>query len=469
MPLAQSFSLLVLGQGKTGLDVVSWALPHMGERVESVTVYGGATSAENDTTRALSEQGVRFVYGTEDVEGRYDVCVASPGISEFSAFFASAREHAVSIMGEPEFAFRLSPEHWIGITGTNGKTTTTSLTDHLLKASGMASVSVGNIGDPSISKVDGRPSDEWFCAELSSYQLATTSELHPRVGILLNITPDHLAWHRTHENYALAKLKLFQNMSGDDLAVIDGEDAGIAEFFDRIDADDKRICRVAFDDPQGEDAAFVRDDRLVVRLKGIEHVLASVGELNISGHHNVINALCASTAALAVGADVDAVCQGLRTFMPLEHRVEPCGEIEGVRYYNDSKATNTDAVEKALTAFPHDDVILLLGGHDKGTPLEEFAQNVMGHARAVVCFGEARQRFMEAMDAADVDGDVDIACADHLRDALDVARSLASRGDVVLFSPACSSFDEFSGYEERGRAFKSYLEEIRSSLKSREE
>ena len=466
MPFAQSFSLLVLGQGKTGLDVVTWALPHMGERVKSVTVYGGATSAENDATRALSEQGVRFVYGAEDVEGSYDVCVASPGISEFSAFFTSARAHATHIMGEPEFAYRLSPEHWIGITGTNGKTTTTSLTDHLLKASGIPSVPVGNIGDPSISKVDDRPAGEWFCAELSSYQLATTSELHPRVGILLNITPDHLAWHRTHENYALAKIKLFQNMSGDDLVVVDGEDAGIAEFYDRIDVDGKRICLVAFDEPQGEDAAFVRECKLVVRLKGTEHVLVGVDELNISGHHNVINALCASTAALAVGADAEKIRDGLRSFMPLEHRVEPCGEIGGVRYYNDSKATNTDAVEKALTAFPNDNVILLLGGHDKGTPLEEFARNVMAHARAVVCFGEARERFMEAMDAADVDGDVDIACADHLRDALDVARSLASRGDVVLFSPACSSFDEFSGYEERGRVFKSYLEEIRSSLKT---
>lgn len=469
MPLAQSFSLLVLGQGKTGLDVVAWALPHLGERVESVTVYGGATSTENETTRALSEQGVRFVYGTEDVEGDYDVCVSSPGISEFSAFFASARSHASQIMGEPEFAYRLSPEHWIGITGTNGKTTTTSLTDHLLKASDVASVPVGNIGDPSISKVDDRPEGEWFCAELSSYQLATTSELHPHVGILLNITPDHLAWHRTHENYALAKIKLFQNMGGDDLVVIDGEDAGIAEFIEHIDVPGKRICRVAFDEPQGEDAAFVRDGRLVVRLRGTEHVLVGVDELNISGHHNVINALCASAAALEVGAADDKVCAGLRTFMPLEHRVEPCGEIEGVRYYNDSKATNTDAVEKALTAFPNDDVILMLGGHDKGTPLEEFAQNVMAHARAVVCFGEARDRFMDTMDAADVDGDVDIACADHLRDALDVARSLASRGDVVLFSPACSSFDEFSGYEERGRVFKSYLDEIRSSLRTHEE
>ncbi len=459
MSLSDTFTLLVLGQGKSGLDVARWAVKHP-ERVSALTVYGGGTSQSNDATRTLEAAGARFVYGTESVEGTYDVCVTCPGISEFSAFFASGRDHASQIMGEPEFAYRLSPERWIGITGTNGKTTTTSLTDHLLKCAGEASVAVGNIGEPPINEVDGRAAGEWFVAELSSYQIATTSELHPRVAVLLNITPDHLGWHKSHKNYALAKIKLFQNMSDDDLVVIDTEDAGIAEFADEIYVPGRRICRVAFDEQEGSDAAFVRDGVLTVRLAGVEHQLLRVDELKISGHHNVINALCASVAALATDADVSGVCRGLKSFAPLEHRVEPCGQINGVRYFNDSKATNTDAVEKALTAFPDDDVILLLGGHDKGTPLEDFARVVMANVRSVVCFGDARERFTAAMDAADVDGDVDIAQADDLRDAVDVARSLASSGDVILLSPACSSFDEFSGYEERGRVFKAYVAEI---------
>ena len=161
---------------------------------------------------------------------------------------------------------------------------------------------------------------------------------------------------------------------------------------------------------------------------------------------------------MAVGADVDGVCRGLASFQPLEHRVEPCGEIDGVRYVNDSKATNTDAVEKALTAFPDDDVILLLGGHDKGTPLTDFARVVMDNVRSVVCFGDARERFTAA-----------IAQADDLRDAVDVARSLSSRGDVILLSPACSSFDEFSGYEERGRVFKDYVAQLAAAAKSQME
>ncbi len=461
MPLPQSFSLCVLGQGMTGLDVARWGVAHLGDRVSSVTVYGGGSSEPTDVTRALEAQGATFVYGTEKVEGSFDICVSSPGISEFSVFFTSARDHAAQIMGEPEFAYRLSPECWIGITGTNGKTTTTSLVDYLLRASGEASVAVGNIGDPAITKVDDRAPREWFAAELSSYMLATTRELHPYVGILLNITPDHLSWHRSHKNYALAKIKLFQNMDAHDLIVVDAEDEGIEEFSELIYTDDRRICRVAFEDRGDADASFVREGMLVVRLGGAENELVRADELKISGHHNVINALCAATAALFAGAAPAHVREGLRSFEALEHRIEPCGTIDGVRFYNDSKATNTDAVEKALTAFPDDDVVLLLGGHDKGTPLESFAHTVMDSARAVVCFGDARDRFMEALDKADIEGDVDIACADHLRDAVDVARSLAKQGDVVLLSPACSSFDEFSGYEERGRAFKEYLNQLR--------
>ena len=463
MPLPQTFSLLVLGQGLTGIDVVSWALDAGSARVSSITVYGGASSEPTERTRALESAGVRFVYGTEEVEGDYDICVASPGISEFSDFFASAAAHAGEIMGEPELAFRLSRAPWCAITGTNGKTTTTTLVNHLLQGAGIESVAVGNIGTPAIEEAEKHGPDAWMVAELSSYQIATTHELHPRVAVLLNITPDHLAWHRTHENYALAKIKLFDNMTEDDLIIVDVEDEGVMTYADRIFTGGRRVLSLGMADAGTRDAAFVRESRLVVRLDGEEFDLVHADDLAIAGQHNVINALAASAAALYCGAPADCVRAGLDTFSPLEHRVEPCGELDGVRYYNDSKATNTDAVEKALTAFPDDDVILLLGGHDKGTPLEDFAAYVCDHVRAVVCYGEARARFRRAIEDADRNQDVDIAEADDLHDAVDVARSLASRGDVVLLSPACSSFDEFSGFEERGRYFKSYVEKLRQA------
>ena len=463
MPLPHSFSLLVLGLGSTGADVAAWGLSHP-ERVTSVTVLGGAGSAPSDVSRSLEDRGATVVWGTEEVHGSYDVCVSSPGISEFSSFFASAAAASGEIMGEPEFAWRLSSARWCAVPGTNGKTTTTSLIDHLLRGAGLGVRAVGNIGTPCIRAVDDAPEGSWLAAELSSYQLACTSELHPRVAVLLNITPDHLAWHRSHEAYAEAKLRVFANMGADDLAIVDVEDPGVAAHAADIFTSGRRVLSLGLSDPGTPDAAFLRDGVLTVRLAGKETALVPADDLAIRGPHNVVNALAASAAALACGADAPAVRTGLASFSPLEHRVEPCGEIDGVLYVNDSKATNTDAVEKALTAFPGRDVIVLLGGHDKGTPLEGFSERVCERVRAAVCFGEAGERFQCALEEADRTGDVDIALADDLRDAVDVARSLACRGDVVLLSPACSSFDEFSGFEERGRAFKAYIEQLRCAL-----
>ena len=457
MSLPQRFSLLVLGQGGTGLELASWAATHLDDRVASVTVYGGASSAPTSRTTALEAEGVRFVYGTEEVEGSYDLCVASPGISEFGSFYRSARAACAQIMGEPEFAWRLSPARWCAITGTNGKTTVTSLVDELLRASGVPSVAVGNIGTAPIHEVDRREEGEWFVAELSSYQLATTLEFHPRVAVLLNLTPDHLAWHLSHENYALAKIRMLRNMGESDIAVVNVEDEGLRAHFDLIDVPGRRILGLGLSDCGTADAAFLRDGSLVVRLDGVEHALVRVEELQIAGTHNVLNALAASAAALACGAGADGVRAGLRAFAPLPHRLEPVGVVDGVRFVNDSKATNTDAVVKALSAFAGERVVLLLGGADKGTPLAEFMADVAASASCAVCFGDARERFRAALMDAPGAADVDIAEADDLRDAVDVARSLAQRGDVVLLSPACASFDEFSNFEERGEAFRSYV------------
>ena len=395
--------------------------------------------------------------------------VKSPGIPETAPIVRKIRAAGIPVISEMEFAGRyLGRSKCICITGSNGKTTTTSLIYKIMRDAGLNAALGGNIGESFAYSVATGDYD-WYVLELSSFQLDGMYKFRAHIGVLMNITPDHLGWHKSHKNYALAKIKLFENMVDDDLVVIDVEDAGIHEFDEYIYTPGRRICKVAFDEPEGADAAFVRDGKMVVRLKGVETQLVATSELKISGHHNVINALCAATAALAVGADPEGICRGLASFQPLEHRVEPCGEIDGVRYVNDSKATNTDAVEKALTAFPDDDVILLLGGHDKGTPLADFARVVMDNVRSVVCFGDARERFTAAMDEADVDGDVDIAQADDLRDAVDVARSLSSRGDVILLSPACSSFDEFSGYEERGRVFKDYVAQLAAAAKSQTE
>ena len=467
--LGGGIDLLVLGLGATGLALAHWATRHLGGLVKSVTIYPGSKAESCAQTRALEDVGATCVFGTEEVEGCYDVCVTSPGISEFSDFFASGRAHANEIMGEPEFAYRLSPERWIAVTGTNGKTTTTSLINHLLNESGVACHAVGNIGVAPINAIDGREEGSWFAAELSSYQLATTSELHPRVSVLLNITPDHLAWHRTHEAYAAAKCRIFANQGEGDLAVICVEDAGSAAALPAARATGAEVCELAHEDSGAASAAFVRDGALICRLRGVEHRLCATSELAIAGAHNELNALAAAASALWAGAKPADVARTLTTFQPLEHRIEPVAVIDGVRYVNDSKATNTDAVEKALTAFTNEPIVLLLGGSDKGTDLTAFAERVCASTvRAAVCFGDARGRFLDAFAAPAARKDVELIEAQNLSDAVSQASSLARPGDVVLLSPACASFDEFSGFEERGRRFKELVEDCgRSTAVSR--
>ena len=457
---ASEFNLgdvVVLGLGKTGEAVADCLLDNgHGGRARSVTVYGGLKSVPGESTRALEAAGARVVCGTEDIEGHYDLAVVSPGISEFSDFFASAQAHADEVIGEPEFAWRESPERWVGITGTNGKTTTTTLTRDLLRAGGFSAEAVGNIGTMAVGEVERRAPGEWLVAELSSFQLATTRRLHPHVAVLLNVTPDHLAWHKTMENYAAAKEKIFANLDAGDLAVVSDGDAWCRDIIGRLEARGLRVCHLlAAGEVPAElpFAAWEREDgMLVVRQDGRDTELVNKSELAIAGEHNVENALAASAAALACGVCVDDVRAGLLAFRPLEHRIEPCGQAAGIRFVNDSKATNTDAVSKALTAFAPGSVVIMLGGHDKGTELADMAADVCASARVAVCFGEAGERIAEALEARG--GGIEVLRAAHMEQALDAAIEHARPGDVVLLSPACSSFDEFSGYEERGRVFK---------------
>ena len=443
----------VLGMGRTGEGVAYYLADLLGDRVSSVTLYGGGRSSEGEATRSLKERGVRVVVGTEQVEGHYDLTVASPGIPESSAFMAAAQECSTEVIGEPEFAWRESPERWLAITGTNGKTTTTTLTAELLKAAGEDALAVGNIGRLATGEVSQRPEGQWFVAELSSFQLAGTSRLHPLAAALLNVTPDHLSWHGSLERYAAAKEKVFDNFDASDLAVVSDEDEWCRAVIGRLEERGLRVAHLHVDgDPGTPCAAFRRDGRLVVRLDGHETDLVGADELKICGDHNVQNALAAAALVLHAGASPEGVRAGLRAFAPLEHRVEPCGELDGVQFVNDSKATNTDAVEKALGAFAPGTVVLLMGGTDKGTDLTTVADLASRTAHVVVCYGEGGERIAQAVEAAD--GKAQVLRASHMADAFERACEAARPGDTVLLSPACASFDEFSGFEERGRVFK---------------
>lgn len=452
-------NVLVLGFGRTGFGVAEYLVEELGGRVSGLTLYGGAASAPSARTRMLETRGVHVVCGTDEVSGSYDLAIVSPGIPPASAFFESARACAAELIGEPEFAWRESPHKWIGITGTNGKTTTTLLITELLRAGGLGAKAVGNVGVLATGQVVARERrDFWFVAELSSFQLATTQRLHVHVGCFLNVSPDHLEWHGSLESYAQAKERLFQSFDEHDLAVVSCDDVWCRQTIERLTARGLRVCVVSTHGvPDTDYAAFVRNDKLVVRVAGREHVLVHRKSLSIKGDHNVQNALVASATALELGVSVDAVCHGLLTFQPLSHRIEPCGTFGGVQFVNDSKATNVDSVKKALTAFEPGRVVLLLGGHDKGTELETLAASVVPTCRVAVCYGEAGPRIAEALRVADAAGELQVIEAPHLSEAFDASVARAHPKDVVLLSPACSSFDEFSSFEERGDVFKNLV------------
>ena len=451
--------VLVLGAGVSGAGVARYLAGEPRSRVASITLHAGMGAPDEALASELEAAGVSLVSGTEEVSGRFDLCVCSPGISPLTPFYRSAAAASAEVISEPEFAWRESPDRWIGITGTNGKTTTTTLTRDLLRAGGLAAQEVGNIGTLATDRLRDRQPGSWFVAELSSFQLSGCSRLHPRVAVLLNVTPDHLAWHGTAEAYAKAKERIFANLGAGDLAVLCDDDPTCVRIAGALEARGVRVCHLSCKGiPAASERAWVDDGVLVVTLAGEEHRLITTDELPIKGEHNWENALAAAACALEVGVGEQDVAGGLRAFRPLSHRIEEVATVGGVRYVDDSKATNVDATEKALTAFPDGHVILLLGGHDKGTALEGLAAKVASGCKAAVCYGEAGERFEAAMRAAsDGASGLVVRRAAHLADAVEEARGLAEAGDVVLLSPACSSFDEFGGFEERGDAFKAQV------------
>jgi len=439
--------IAVLGLGRSGDAVVRWALGRPGTGPADVAVF-----VEHDTPRlaeaasAWRAEGVRVGLGADALpdEG-WDLVVASPGISPSRPLLRSARLLAVPVISELELAYRLSTAPFVAVTGTNGKTTTTALITHLLRQSGRDAVSVGNIGVPAVAAAPAVAGDGIVVAECSSFQLALTLDFHPRVAILLNITPDHIDWHGSLESYASDKARIFANMGPGDHAVVDVDDAGAAVWADVVAGRGLRVVRVGLSNGD----ARVADGVLTVDVGEGDISLVGADELLIRGGHNISNSLAAAAAALVMGASPDAVREGLRTFEPIEHRLEPVGTVRGVEYVNDSKATNPDAVMKALTAFGSTPVLILLGGRNKGNDFRPLAEACGARCRLAVLYGECRPE----LEAAFASCGAPFALADSMADALSVASGSALPGEVVLLSPACASFDEFSDYEDRGRRF----------------
>jgi UDP-N-acetylmuramoylalanine--D-glutamate ligase len=361
----------------------------------------------------------------------------------------AARAKGATIWSEIELAYRFLKGRLIGITGSNGKTTTTSLVGHILKTAGMHTILSGNIGTPLIACLDAMMDTTCTVVELSSFQLELIDTFRPDIGVFLNLTPDHLDRHHTLEAYGAAKARIFENQVGDDAAILNADDAATTPYAPSLPRVYwfSRKQRVA----QG---TYVRGEEIVFRQDGAEEVLLELEDIPLAGAHNVENVLAAAAAARLSGVAAATIARGVKSFAGVEHRLEFVAEIGGVRYYNDSKATNVDATLKALDAFPGR-ILIILGGKDKGSDYTALQRPLREKAILALLIGAAAGKI-----ESQISGSVVLERAETIERAVETASHAAQRGDVVLFAPACASFDQFQNYEHRGRVFKDLVRQL---------
>jgi UDP-N-acetylmuramoylalanine--D-glutamate ligase len=434
--------ILVVGLARTGI-VVSLFSAGYGAAVTATDEK--PESALGDAPEKLRAAGVHLVLGSHDpaIFLDPDLIVLSPGVPANLPALQKAREKGIPVWSEIELAWRFLRGKLVAITGSNGKTTTTSLVAHILETAGIPMLVGGNIGTPLLALVERSTDSTVTVAEVSSFQLETIEAFRPEIGVLLNLTPDHLDRHASFEEYAAAKLRMFENQLERDAAILNADDPEVTRrmpsrphvyWFSR----QKRVAA----------GAFLQGDQIIFRHEGEEILVARRDEIPLVGEHNVENVLAACAASYLAGATPAAIAAGVKSFQGVEHRLEFLAEIAGVRYYNDSKATNVDAAVKAVEAFPGP-LLVILGGKDKGSPYTPLRDLLAARACRAILIGAAAGKI-----ASDLAGAVPLDQAGSLDRAVEIAASQARPGDTVLLAPACSSFDQFENYEQRGRTFK---------------
>jgi UDP-N-acetylmuramoylalanine--D-glutamate ligase len=376
--------------------------------------------------------------------GACDLVVTSPGVPLSHPCFAESRRAGIPVIAEVELAFRHLKGRILGITGSNGKTTTTALAAAFLQGGGLPGHAAGNIGIPLIGFADASADADLYATELSSFQLEGIDTFRPAVAALLNLTPDHLDRYSSLEDYTAAKRRIFMNQDREDFAVLNADDPSVAALAASLRS--SVFCFSRREMPA--EGVYLRGERIFGRRGGAEKELFALGDIQLVGAHNLENVLAASAVALLAGTPPESLRPVLRDFRGVEHRLEWVADIDGVRYFNDSKATNVDAAVKSIEAFERG-VWLIAGGRDKGADFKVLRPLVRERVRQVVLIGEAAAKLEAALDGAAA-----VAHASDLAEALALCRRGACPGETVLLAPACASFDMFESYEHRGRVFK---------------
>lgn len=454
MSETQQRHALILGYGRSGRAAAAFLRRQGGE----VRVVDRADTPE--LRGELEHAGFRARlggYGAQDLNGT-DLLVVSPGVAWDEPLVETARRRGIEVTSEIDLFFRNCPARIAGITGTNGKTTTTALTTEVLRAGGLKVMRGGNIGEPVLDRVDQLQPDDWVVLELSSFQLESITDPRMRVGVVLNVTPDHLDRHKTFEHYVEIKTRAVAFMDPDDSAVLNLDDPPTAGMASKTRGN---VIGFGLHAPVDR-GVTVRDGWIIIADtpspsgggSGWGRILP-VKDVPLPGEHNVSNVMAAIGAGHAAGVQPEALADAVAAFKAVEHRLELVGAFSGVRWYNDSKATNPDSTYKALAAFS-EPIILIAGGRNKGIDIEPLAQAIARRVSALVTMGETGEELARRTRDAGLDR---VEQAADLRDAIRRAAELARPGSVVLLSPAFTSYDMFRDYEDRGRRFKSAVRE----------
>ena len=444
--------VLVVGLGKSGVASALFLKAHGARVTVSDTKTGDELHSE---IPVLLDHGITVEtggHGERTFRGQ-DLIVVSPGIPLDAPALVQARALGGSVIGEIELAARFLPGPIVAITGSNGKTTTTTLTGEIMTAAGFPALVGGNIGTPAIALAERATPQSVIVLEVSSFQLETIHRFRPKVAVILNVTPDHLDRHRTFEAYVDAKARIFENQQSADFSVLNADDPTCVAMAARTKAQVFWFSR----QKEVQQGAWVLDGSILFRDGARQREIMLVSEIPLKGAHNLENVLAAVCAGALMGGAPEKIRQAVREFKAVEHRLEYVATIRGVDYYNDSKATNVDATAKALESFPAN-IHLILGGKDKGSDYTLLNDLLRQRVKRVYTIGAAAPKIESQIKG------VEVVHADTLENALRKANAVAESGDVVLLAPACASFDQFKNYEQRGHVFKEIVRTLSAEV-----
>ncbi|MDU5470964.1 MAG: UDP-N-acetylmuramoyl-L-alanine--D-glutamate ligase [Peptoniphilus harei] len=438
--MIENKNILIMGFGVTGKT----ALRFLKEFPCKIYVYDS-----NQDLHKLNVEEDFIIFKEEDLDD-IDLIVKSPGIYPFHELLEKAREKNIEIISDIELSYRnLKTENVIAVTGTNGKTTTTTILGDILKRVAKTYV-VGNIGRGILEITKEASDNDYVVIEASSFQLEDTIDFKPHIGVLTYVTSDHLDWHKTRQNYVDAKFKIFKNQDENDFAILNYEDKDLAEEY-KLKAEKYYFSMEKI----GDKGAYVDNGKIYFNNGEKTEEVLDIKDIKIPGDHNVRNIMAAIIACKLLNIDLDLIKKSILSFTGVEHRIEFVREVDGVKYYNDSKGTNPDSTEVAVAAMDGD-VVLIAGGYDKGADFDNLIEKSKDKIKTAILFGETAEKISNSCKKSGVE----FYITEDLKKAVELARKLSSSGDDVLLSPACASWDMYKSYEIRGQHFKDLVKEL---------